>query len=42
MTLRKLLKLYQHYKNNYDFQLKKITYSELEDRINHQGEMFDD
>ena len=42
MTLRKLLKLYQHYKNNYDFKLKKITYSELEDRINHQGELFND
>nr|DAY60634.1 MAG TPA: SARAH domain protein [Caudoviricetes sp.] len=42
MTLRKLLKLYRHYKNNYDFRLKGISYSELEERINHQGELFDD
>ena len=42
MTIRKLLKLYRHYKNNYDFQLKRITYFELEKRINHQGELFDD
>lgn len=42
MTLRKILKLYEHYKNNYDFQLKQIAYSELEERNNHRGELFDD
>lgn len=42
MTLRKLLKLYKHYKNNYDFRLKGIAYYELEEKINHQGELFDD
>ena len=30
MTIRKLLALYQHYKNNYDFRLQKLTYYELE------------
>lgn len=42
MTLRKMLNLYKHYKNNYDFQLKKVSYSELEEKINHQGELFAD
>ena len=42
MTLKKLLSLSKHYKNNYDFKLKKITYTELEEKINHQGEMFSD
>ena len=34
--------LYKHYKNDYDFKLKHITYEEIEERINHQGEMFSD
>lgn len=42
MTLKKFLKLYKHYKNNYDFQLAHISYSELEEKINHRGELFDD
>lgn len=42
MTIRKLLALYQHYKNNYDFGLQKLTYYELEKKINHRGELFDD
>ena len=42
MTLVKFSRLYKHYKNNYDFKLKKITYAELEEKINHQGEMFGD
>ena len=42
MTLKKLLSLYKHYKNNYDFKLKQITYTELEEKINHQGELFSD
>lgn len=42
MTLSKFLKLYKHYKNNYDFKLSQITYEEMEEKINHQGEMFSD
>lgn len=42
MTLSKFLKLYKHYKNDYDFKLNKITYAELDEKINHQGEMFSD
>ena len=42
MTLSKFLKLYMHYKNNYDFKLRKITYAEIDEKINHQGEMFSD
>ena len=42
MTLRKLLKLYKHYKNNYDFRLKKISYKELDDYIAHDGEFLPD
>lgn len=42
MTLSKFLKLYRHYKNNYDFKLRKITYTEIDEKINHQGEMFSD
>lgn len=42
MTLRKILKLYKHYKNDYDFRLKQLSYSEIEEKINHRGEMFDD
>ena len=42
MTLSKLLKLYQHYKNNYDFKLSKTSYSELEEKIAHEGEWLSD
>lgn len=42
MTLSKFLKLYMHYKNNYDFKLRKITYAEIDKKIEHQGEMFSD
>ena len=42
MTLSKFLKLYRHYKNNYDFKLRKITYAEIDEKIEHQGEMFCD
>lgn len=42
MTLSKLLKLYKHYKNNYDFELTHISYSELQEKINHKGELFPD
>jgi hypothetical protein len=42
MTLKKILDLYEHYKNNYDFQLKKVSYRELEEKANHRGELFPD
>jgi len=42
MTLRKLLNLYEHYKNNYDFTLSKMSYQEMTEKINHKGEMFSD
>lgn len=42
MTLRKLLKLYKHYKNNYDFKLSGKSYRELEDMFMHDGEFIRD
>lgn len=42
MTLKKLLKLYKHYKNDYDFRLKKVPYSEVEEIIAHDGEFLPD
>ena len=42
MTLAKLLKMYEHYKMNYDFKLKKISYYELEEKINSEGEWLKD
>lgn len=42
MTLRKFTKLYKHYKMNYDFRLSKMSYQELDEKINHRGEMFSD
>ena len=42
MTLRKLLKLYKHYKENYDFKLSGKTYHELEEQVNHEGEFLPD
>ena len=42
MTLRRLIKLYGHYKNNYDFQLSKRTYHELEEELDHDGEFIRD
>ena len=42
MTLNKLLKLYNHYKNNYDFNLSGKTYGELESIIAHDGEFLPD
>ena len=41
MTMQKILKLYEHYKRNYDFTLTQRTYKELEEKYNHSGEMFD-
>lgn len=42
MTLRRFTKLYEYYKNRYDFTLSKMTYRELEEKTNHRGEMFSD
>lgn len=42
MTLKKLLKLYKHYKNNYDFRLGGHTYKELEEYLDHEGEFLSD
>lgn len=42
MTLGKLMKLYQHYQNYYDFTLKKISYRELEAKINESEEWIPD
>ena len=36
------MSLYKHYKNNYDFKLSHMSYMELEEKINHQGELFSD
>ena len=33
MTFSKIMKLYKHYKNNYDFMLKKVSYNSLEEAI---------
>ena len=42
MTLKKLLKLYKHYKNHYDFTLSRKTYRELEEYADHEGEFLPD
>lgn len=42
MTLNKLLKLYKHYKINYDFKLSGRKYSELDDMVAHDGEFLRD
>ena len=42
MTLKKLLKLYKHYKNHYDFTLSGRTYRELEEYADHEGEFLPD
>lgn len=42
MTLKKLLRLYKHYKNNYDFKISGRTYRELEEMVAHDGEFLPD
>lgn len=42
MTLKKLLTLFKHYKYNYDFQLSKKSYQELDDMSAHDGEFIRD
>ena len=42
MSLSKLLILYNHYKINYDFQLSKMSYKEVEKEQQHDGEFIRD
>lgn len=42
MSLSKLLKLYNHYKINYDFQLSKMSYKQVEEEQQHDGEFIRD
>lgn len=42
MTLSKLMKLYRHYKDDYDFKLSGKTYAEIEEKANHEGEFIPD
>ena len=42
MTLAKLLKLYRHYKNDYDFKLTGKSYRELQEIYDHDGEFLPD
>jgi hypothetical protein len=42
MTLGKLLKLYKHYKNDYDFKMSNRTYRELQEMFDHEGEFLPD
>lgn len=42
MTLKKIMELYEHYKNYYDFTLSKMSYQEIEEKANHRGELFSD
>ena len=38
MTYKKLFLLHKHYQNNYDFQLKKVSYKDLHERIAEEEE----
>jgi len=42
MTFKKFSKLYDHYKNNYDFQLKEVTYRDLSEKIQENEEWIPD
>ena len=42
MTLRKWRNLYQHYKDHYDFTLKKVSYAQIDEIIARGDEWFDD
>lgn len=42
MTLKQLIKQYNHYQNYYDFTLKRISYKELEQKINESEEWIPD
>ena len=42
MTLKKLLTLYKHYKNDYDFKLSRKSYREVDEYVEHDGEFLPD
>ncbi len=42
MTFSKLMKLYKHYKNDYDFKLKRVSYFELEQKVMESEEWIPD
>ena len=42
MTFKKLLRLYNFYKKNYDFKLSRQSYQELDNQIAHEGEFIPD
>jgi len=42
MTLSKFIKIYNHYKNNYDFNLSKLSYAKIEEEKNRAGEWLTD
>lgn len=42
MTYWKFYKLYSQYKKHYDFTLKNITYEELDNLLDHDGEFLPD
>nr|DAK01711.1 MAG TPA: hypothetical protein [Caudoviricetes sp.] len=42
MTLRKWRNLYQHYKDHYDFTLKKVSYAQADEIIARGDEWFDE
>ena len=42
MTYRKLMLLYKHYKNDYDFKLSRTSYCEVDEYVEHDGEFLPD
>lgn len=42
MTLKKFAKLYKHYQNDYDFKLKKVSYTEVIEKHNESEEWIPD
>lgn len=42
MTFKRLMQMYGHYKTNYDFKIKGITYAQLDEYVEHQGEFLPD
>ena len=42
MTLKWFNKMYQHFKNHYDFRLARVSYAELERERDTEGELLPD
>lgn len=42
MTFKRLMQMYKHYKNNYDFNLSRTSYRELDEYVSTQGEFLPD